>query len=323
MAFRIISVNNAGTFGTVVQVLDTVEGHQYLGLKLLNRDFITDERVLRRARDEARLLAQLDHPNILRVFGIKDFDGWPALEMEWVHGVTLHELLESWTDGLPTAIAMEITRTLCEALNYAYETTTGEPPTPLKLVHRDLKPTNVMVSSNGIIKLIDFGLAYGEFQNRESITISMVLGTRRYLAPERLDGEADTPKGDVYAIGIMLLEMLIGKALKLSLNPRHHRARLKEALTYVPIDKLNEEAGQRLFALISKMVAYDAENRPHHRAIINELAAIMAIGELTPNLTRFATTFIAPKVQHRTPTDPQKHPLYPQVKFLESIHSSS
>ena len=89
----------------------------------------------------------------------------------------------------------------------------------------------------------------------------------------------------------------------------------------MPIDKLNDEAGQRLFSLISKMVAYDAENRPSHSAIAHELGAIMAVGQLTPNLTRFATSFVAPKIQNRTAPDPRKHPLYPQVKFLESMDS--
>jgi serine/threonine protein kinase len=317
MGFRILSVNNAGTFGTVVQVQDPSRGDRVIGLKVLNRDFITDDRVLRRTRDEARLLSQLSHPNILRVFGLRQYSGWPIIEMEWVDGITIHQLLKAWSEGLPAPIAIDITRTLCAALDHAFNQCAGTPAKPLHLVHRDLKPTNVMIGRNGVVKLIDFGLAYGEFQNRESITVSMVLGTRRYLAPERLDGEEDTPKGDVYAIGIMLLEMLIGKALKLSVNPRHHRARLKEALTFVPADRLNNLAGQRLFSLISQMVAYDAEDRPTHRKVVQELGTVMAVGKLSPNITSFAQAYIAPIMQHASTPNPQAHPMYSQVRFLE------
>lgn len=322
MGFRILSVNDAGTFGTVVQVQDPSRDNQVLGLKVLNRDFITDDRVLRRTRDEARLLAQLNHPNILRVFGLRDYSGWPIIEMEWVNGVTLQQLLKSWPNGLPTAIAFEITRTICVALDHAYEQPTGEPAKPLRLVHRDLKPTNVMVAADGVIKIIDFGLAYGDFQNRESITISMVLGTRRYLAPERLDGEEDTPKGDVYALGIILLEMLIGKALQLSLNPRHHQERLKQALAHIPIEKLAANSTKRLFLLISRMLAYDAENRPTHQAIATELGAIMAMAQMTPNITAFSRSYIAPMLFRSSKVDPKTHPHYPTVRFLEDSQDS-
>ena len=317
MGFRILSVNDAGTFGTVVQVENPTETPSVFGLKLLSPAFVTDERVRMRTRDEARILSELKHPNILQVFGLREYDGWPAIAMEWVHGVTLQKLIQSWPEGLPPAIAMEITRTVCLALEHAYEQLAGDPKKPLRLVHRDLKPTNVMVSSEGVVKIIDFGLAYGDFQNRESITISMVLGTRRYLAPERLDGQADTPKGDVYAIGIILLEMLIGRALKLSLNPRHHQERLSEALTYIPSKRFSIESRKRFLALISKMVAYDTEHRPSHKLIAKELASIMAMASFSPNINAFARSYIAPSLSRPKPA-PSTHPLFPQVQFLEN-----
>ena len=166
MSFRILSVIDAGTFGTVVQAKDPQRQQQTIGLKVLNKDFLSDERILRRTRDEARLLAQLDHPNILQVFGLSDYDGWPVIEMEWVEGVTLQRLLESWPEGLPSAIALDITKTICQALDHAYETPVGSPPKPLKLVHRDLKPTNIMVGHNGVVKIIDFGLQFPGLPNR-------------------------------------------------------------------------------------------------------------------------------------------------------------
>ena len=86
MPFRVVSVNNAGTFGVVVQVVDQTNPRNTFRLKVLNREFLSDQRVLKRTRDEARLLAKLKHPNILQVFGLADYDGCPVIEMEWVNG---------------------------------------------------------------------------------------------------------------------------------------------------------------------------------------------------------------------------------------------
>lgn len=318
MPFQVVSVNNAGTFGVVVQVIDKANPRHSIGLKLLEQTFLKDDRVLRRTRDEARLLSKLKHPNILQVFGFADYDGCPVIEMEWVHGITLQQVIQRWSDGLPPAIAFDITRTICAALEFAYTHPADDTGSPMRVMHRDLKPTNIMVSETGVVKIIDFGLAYGDFHNRESITNSMVLGTRRYLSPERLDGQKDTPKGDMYAIGIMLLEMLIGKALQLSLNPSQHQKRLRMALDYLPKTELPHIARKRLTKLIASMVAYEPEHRATYRGVIKELGAIMAVSQLTPNLNHFARAYVAPCIQQ--PSVPaRKHPMYDQVKFLEGM----
>ena len=188
----------------------------------------------------------------------------------------------------------------------------------MRVMHRDLKPTNIMIDETGVVKIIDFGLAYGDFQNRESITTSMVLGTRRYLAPERLDGQDDSAKGDLYAIGIMMMEMFIGKALQLSVNPDQHQQRLDMALSYLPLSGIPHLAKKRLKQLVISMVAYEPEQRPDYRTVVKELGAIMAVSKLTPNLNRFARAYVAPCVQQPTPPV-KKHPLYAQVKFLEGM----
>ena len=319
MPFQVVSVNNAGTFGVVVQVVDETNPRNTLGLKVLNKDFLTDQRVLKRTRDEARLLAELTHPNIIQVYGLADYEGCPVIEMEWVNGITLQQVIQRWSDGLPPAIAFDITRTICSALEFAYTHPIPETGNPMRVMHRDLKPTNIMVSETGVVKIIDFGLAYGDFQNRESITTSMVLGTRRYLAPERLDGQDDSAKGDMYSIGIMLMEMLIGKALQLSLNPSQHQERLLMALGYLPKTDLPHVARKRLKKLISAMVAYEPEHRLGYRAVVKELGAIMAVSQLTPNLNGFARAYVAPCLQ-QPPLPARQHPLYTEVKFLEGMN---
>jgi serine/threonine-protein kinase len=316
MGYEILSIHEAGTYGTVLMVTDPHGKAQCIGLKVLNQLFVDDQRVLRRARDEARILSKLRHPNILEVYGLSDHCGWPVLQMEWVHGLSLRNLLDKAPGGLPLEISTEIIRRVSVALDFAFEAPVGVPPKPLRLVHRDLKPGNIMVNQQGIPKIIDFGMAYGEFQNRESITVSMVLGTRRYLSPERLDGVDDFTKGDVYANGVMLFELLTGRVVTLSMNPKHHQTRLAKALTEVGAMVSNPSERKRLTSLLESMVAYSEEDRPGHRTVAKELEAVMAIGEHQPNLNAYAQVHIAPYIAVPEPKRVHEHARYHELSFL-------
>ncbi len=172
-------------------------------LKLMGLDIADDVALQRRFFDEVRILAQLDHPNIVRVFDYDTLeDGTPFYVMELLHGGTLRDAIAS-VGRVPPRAAFELTRQLCSALHCAH---THE----VQVVHRDIKPDNIFLHTpkhgEPLVKLIDFGVS--AFSDRtEDGTFA---GTLSYAAPEQIQGLPSTPAADIYAVGCVLYEMLSG-----------------------------------------------------------------------------------------------------------------
>ncbi|MCZ7681979.1 MAG: serine/threonine protein kinase [Sandaracinaceae bacterium] len=163
--------------------------------------------------DEARLLAALSHPNIAQVFDVGQVEGTYYLVMEHVRGPTLGKLLasarEAGAAALPRREALGVGLAVAEALHYVHERK-DELGRPLDIVHRDLNPANVIVSYDGAVKLIDFGIAKAATKVYETRT-GVVKGTYGYIAPEQLLGETPVDRrADVFALGILLYEMCAG-----------------------------------------------------------------------------------------------------------------
>jgi serine/threonine-protein kinase len=161
--------------------------------------------------DEARLLAALSHPNIAQVFDVGQVEQTYYLVMEHVRGPTLGRLLSAGREsgGLPRREALGIALSIAEALHYAHERR-DELGRPLDIVHRDLNPSNVIVSYDGAVKLIDFGIAKAATKVYETRT-GVVKGTYGYIAPEQLLArEPVDRRADVFALGILLYELVVG-----------------------------------------------------------------------------------------------------------------
>jgi serine/threonine-protein kinase len=198
-----------GAFGTVYRgVLSSGQGmRRPVAVKVLGN---TDNaEFLARLRDEARLLGLLQDAHILAVLDLARVDGRDAVVMEWVDGVDLLRLLQAgWVpplralSGLGASVAGALDRA-----HSAVDPSTGQ---PLRVVHRDVKPANIMLTTRGHIKLLDFGVAKAAFEARESRTGRMVLGTLQYMAPEYLLSGDVSPAADVYGLGLVLGELATG-----------------------------------------------------------------------------------------------------------------
>lgn len=317
MAYKLLSVEGTGAYGTVVKARDRRHGRRIVALKVLRDDHLDNPRVLCRTRDEARMLTALDHPSIVRVYGLDESWGRPVIVMEWLEAYSMGDLIDKLGVGLPVDVSCELIAQAADALHHAWTRDQGDPPRPMRLVHRDLKPNNMLVTIHGRLKLVDFGLAHGDFDGKESHTVSMVLGTRAYMAPERLDGADDHPSADVYALGLILYELLHGRAMSLSLNYKHHATRLAEKLEALTLGELEAKAALRLKDLIGRMLAYEPEDRPEHHEVSAELHAIMAIGNLSPDVHAFARRAVKPLVTLKRPAVPEEHEDWPHIKFLE------
>jgi serine/threonine-protein kinase len=313
--FSIEQIVAGGTFGTVCVVSDGA-GKQFAA-KALKTDHLDNPRVVSRLRDEAMLLSRLNHPNIVQVNDLLDFRDRPVIVMEWIRGCNLEELIIRNRHGLPIPETLAMIAATASALDAAWSDASGHDGTPLRVIHRDIKPSNILLTVDGVLKVVDFGTAQGRFEGRESETISMVLGARAYLAPERLDGAEDKPEGDVYALGHVLYELMEGAPIQLSLHPFHHRKMLQGHLDEIRLDDIGEH-GPTVRDLIGRMCAYTPDERPSHAEVASTLRDVISAAGLEPDLTRFAREFVQPIFEQRANISPRRHPAWPEVSFLES-----
>ncbi len=233
--------------------------------------------------DEARLLAALTHPNIAQVFDVGQVDHTYYLVMEHVRGPTLGRLLGAAREhgGLPRRVALGIGLGIAEALHYVHERK-DELGRPLDIVRRDLNPANVMVSYDGAVKLIDFGIAKAATKVYETRT-GVVKGTYGYIAPEQLAGETPVDRrADVFALGILLYEMCVGVhpfdvSDEPSLIDRILQARYRRPREVRP------DFPAALDALIASCLDPDPAGRPSDVAsVIEELAAHLGALGMVP-----------------------------------------
>jgi serine/threonine protein kinase len=172
-----------------------------VAVKILDAQLGTDDALRARFRHEAVAAARLAHPNIVSTYDTGEDDGVAYIVMELIDGLTLRELLDT-QGALPVGEAVDITMQVAAALTHAHEH---------DLVHRDVKPGNVLVQRNGHVKVTDFGIAKATDGGSELTRAGAVMGTARYLAPEQLqDGTVDA-RADVYSLALVLYELLAGR----------------------------------------------------------------------------------------------------------------
>jgi serine/threonine-protein kinase len=208
-SLEIGAVIGRGGMGEVYRARDT-RLERDVAIKVLPTVFATDPDRLARFKREAVILASLNHPNIAAIYGVEDLGDAQALVLELVEGPTLEERLRERALALDDAIA--IARQMAEALETAHER---------GIVHRDLKPANITLRSDGIVKVLDFGLAtaldptvaqpVGSPDGSPHVTrVSGVFGTPRYMSPEQRAGQSTDKRVDIWAFGAVLYEMLTG-----------------------------------------------------------------------------------------------------------------
>ncbi|EYF04248.1 protein kinase domain-containing protein [Chondromyces apiculatus] len=200
--YELLSLVGSGGMGNVYRARDT-ELDEVVALKTLRREIADKAGVIERFRREVRLARRVTHPNVARVFDIGEHGGDKFLTMEYVDGESLADLLAR-EGAMTLGRGVEITRAVCAGLGAAHKA---------GVIHRDLKPDNVLIARDGRVVLTDFGIARAfNLEGGASNTVGMTLGTPAYMAPEQVQGLQDIDgRADVYALGAMLFEMFTGE----------------------------------------------------------------------------------------------------------------
>ena len=206
--YRIDAVIAHSNMSVLYKATDLQSGRQ-VAIKVPHPEMEQDPVLVERFKREQQIGQELDHPGV-----VKTFDGEERsrlyMAIEWVDGRLLRNLLNQ-EQKLPIDRAVKITLGICDALDYMHKH---------GIVHRDLKPENVMVDANDQIKLIDFGIAMKEDARRLTfVNVSSMLGTPDYISPEQVKGGRGDQRSDIYALGIMLYEMLTGRVPFVGPNP--------------------------------------------------------------------------------------------------------
>ena len=197
--YEIIKSIGEGGMANVYLANDTILDRK-VAVKVLRGDLSTDEKFIRRFKREALSVSNLSHPNIVEVYDVGEEDGNYYIVMEYIEGKTLKQLLQK-RGALTLTEVIDIMTQLTDGLSHAHEA---------YIIHRDIKPQNIMIEDNGLIKITDFGIAMA-LNSTQLTQTNSVMGSVHYLPPEQASGKSATVKSDIYSLGILMYELLIGK----------------------------------------------------------------------------------------------------------------
>jgi predicted ATPase len=285
--YRLVGVLGAGGMGRVfrAQLIGPEGFRKELALKVIARSSSDDRQQLAEFSREARFSGLLKHPNIVDVYDFGVTDGHPWLAMELLEGQPLAELL---CDGaLPPTAALDLAIQVGEALACAHALEVDGQP--VELVHRDLKPGNVVVSPRGLATVLDFGLARAA--EADGLTASgMMRGTPAYMAPEQARGEAVDPRTDLFALGLVLFEALTGTSLLLRdtlMGVMMAIVELEETLEDPAILAPAELAAPGVGVVLRKLLrAAPGERYPRASEVVADLRVVLAAMAPGPDLRR-------------------------------------
>ena len=276
--YRIVGLLGRGGMGEVYRADDLTLG-QPVALKFLRGD---DPALAARLRDETRTARQVSHPNVCRVHDVAEWGGRPFVSMEYIDGEDLASLLRR-IGRLPPDKAVEIVRQVCSGLAAAHDR---------GVLHRDLKPANVMLDARGQVRITDFGLASFADDERSG----EIAGTPAYMAPEQIAGGRLSPQTDLYAVGLLLFELLAGTPAygSVSLTERRQQpAAAKPTLS----PSVRATIDPRILNVIDRCLESDAARRPESALRLaaalpggDPLEAALAAGETpAPHVVADAT----------------------------------
>lgn len=223
--------------------------NRFVTIKILREQFAGDDDFVRKFQREAQAVASVSHPNIVSLYDVGNQDDWHYLIMEYVEGKTLKDVIKERAP-LPPHEAIYFAQQICDALSHAHNK---------GIIHRDIKPHNILVTNNGRMKVTDFGIARAISSATQTYSGNMV-GSVHYISPEQAKGAISDEKSDIYSLGVVLFEMLTGSL------PFEGDSPIAVAIQHIQNDPphpstLNQAVSEKLSAIILKALAKLPEKR--------------------------------------------------------------
>ena len=259
--YKIESVVGIGGMAYVLRAADMQNGNRPVAIKVLNEEFNRDENAVKRFVNESETIAMVDSPNIVKIYDVAISDNLKYIVMEFIDGITLKDYIDK-VGALGWKEAVHYVRQILTGLTHAHEK---------GIVHRDIKPQNVMLLRDGKVKVTDFGIAKGPTSENLTMT-DKAIGTVNYISPEQASGQSVDEKSDVYSVGIMLYEMLTGKlpftaespvaVAMMQVNdvpvaPREHNSNIPVGLEQIILKAMSKKPEERFNCASSMEKALD------------------------------------------------------------------
>lgn len=261
--YEILAVVGRGGMGTVYRAKD-VELGQEVAIKTLRSEFLADDSILERFKSEIRLTYRITHRNVVRTHYFGEWSGAYYLTMEFVEGVTLRQLLDT-RGHLSVPSTLAIGTQLAESLAVAHDQ---------GVIHRDIKPQNLLLDPEGVLKVMDFGIARLAERTSSITEVGLVVGTPAYMSPEQLLADEVDARSDLYSTGLVLYECLTGR---LPFEARSAVALISKVLTEQPAPptQINADIPSALSSLILKLLAREPGDRVQSaRELAQQLAEL-------------------------------------------------
>ncbi|MFE0458074.1 protein kinase [Kitasatospora sp. NPDC058965] len=292
--YELVGILGTGGMATVYHGVDRVLGRE-VAVKILNGGLAEDPRFAERFGREAQHAAMLVHPRIAMVFDSGMDEGSPYIVMELIRGHSLSSLLGR-SGPLPVERAVGIAAAMCEALEVAHAN---------GLVHRDIKPGNVMITDDGGVKVVDFGIARASASGQQLTQTATVLGTAAYLSPEQATAADVDGRADLYALGCVLTEMLTGEPPFTAETPVAI-AFMQVTEEAPPVSLRRPEVSPALDAAVARLLAKRPQDRPESAAAAR--AELLAAVPVRGAVDRTSELLAMSADPHRTTVLPPSAP---------------
>lgn len=261
--FKLVDTIGSGGMGTVYKANNLMDKKETVALKVLREDLFNDENNRKRFKQEAAIIDQLDHPNIIKIYERGQAGQNLFIAMELLEGKTLAQKITE-VKKLELGEALHIMVQVADALAKIHSKS---------IIHRDLKPENIMLIERGqdanFVKLLDFGLAKMQHQTRLTQT-GIVIGTISYMSPEQISGKGSAPASDVYALGIIFYEMITGVKPFIGETTIDIMKQILDKMPIEPI-RFRFDISFELNRLIMWMLEKEQAARPHIQQVLKQL----------------------------------------------------
>ena len=261
--YYLLELINVGGMAEVFKAkMFGVEGFEKIvAIKRILPEVAEDAEFIKMFVDEAKIAVKLQHPNVVQIFELGKIDGSYFIAMELINGKdikTIRKRLKRVDLLMPVEQSAYIISQVCEGLDYAHRKT-DEKMNPLNIVHRDISPQNMIVSYEGTVKLIDFGIAKAKSKSTKT-QVGMLKGKFSYMSPEQVSGQPIDRRSDIFSLGVVFFEMLTGKRLFLGKNDVETLEKIRKA-EVLPPSVFNSAVPPELDRIVLKALARDREER--------------------------------------------------------------